>query len=200
MSVHALLSKIQKELKAPKNQTNKFGGYKYRSCEDILEGVKPLLGEGHLTLSDKIEMIGDRFYVVALATLSLGDDKIHATGYAREAEDKKGMDSSQITGAASSYARKYALNGLFCIDDTKDADSNEHQQMKQSQSKQASQIKMLSDDEVNMLNDGIDKAQTMDDLKLAWSNVNAARKRMSDEQFAMYEKAKDMKKEALNVK
>jgi hypothetical protein len=114
-------------LKAPKNQFNQFGKYKYRNCEDILEAVKPLLGEGTLTLSDHVVQIGDRYYVKATATLkdSYGKEE-SVTAYARESEDKKGMDDAQITGAASSYARKYALNGLFCIDDTKDADSKDN--------------------------------------------------------------------------
>lgn len=119
------LAKIQKELKAPKAQKNSFGKYNYRSCEDILEAVKPLLGECTLTISDKIELIGDRYYVKATATLYGKDvkDTVSADGYARESLEKKGMDSAQITGAASSYARKYALNGLFSIDDTKDSDA-----------------------------------------------------------------------------
>lgn len=118
------LSRIQKELKAPKGQFNKFGNYKYRSCEDILEAVKPLLGDCCLTISDDIILIGDRFYVKATAKLALSnEDYIENSALAREALDKKGMDESQITGASSSYARKYALNGLFAIDDTKDADA-----------------------------------------------------------------------------
>lgn len=124
------LKSIQAELKAPKGQTNRFGGYKYRSCEDILEAVKPLLNKYNcvLTISDDIVNIGTRFYVKATATLGEvdGDGTITNTAYAREEETKKGMDGSQLTGTASSYARKYALNGLFCIDDTKDADTEEH--------------------------------------------------------------------------
>ena len=122
------LSRIQKELKAPKNQFNKFGNYNYRSCEDILEAVKPLLGECALTTSDKIIEIGQRIYVESTARLSLSkDDFFENSASAREPENKKGMDEAQITGATSSYARKYALNGLFCIDDNKDADAtNKH--------------------------------------------------------------------------
>lgn len=121
------LAGIQQRLKAPKGQMNKFGGYKYRSCEDILEAVKPLLGDCVLTISDDIREIGGRVYVEATARLTDGSDVVEVKALAREAEVKKGMDDSQITGAASSYARKYALNGLFCIDDTKDADStNDH--------------------------------------------------------------------------
>jgi hypothetical protein len=122
-----LLNKIQQGLKAPKGQTNTFGGYKYRSCEDIMEAVKPLLGKGTLVVSDEIVMLGDRFYVKATAALTCGDETVSATAYAREPLTKKGMDEAQITGATSSYARKYALNGLFAIDDTKDADvTNKH--------------------------------------------------------------------------
>jgi len=133
-----ILSRIQTELNAPKNQKNNFGNYNYRSCEDILEGLKPLLKETDTSviLSDDIKMIGDRIYVVATAklikdvstngnpdTLTLGE----ATAFAREPLQQKGMNEAQITGSASSYARKYALNGLFAIDDNKDADTDEHQ-------------------------------------------------------------------------
>ena len=122
-----VLSKIQKEMKAPKSQFNAFGKYKYRSCEDILEAVKPFLNGTVLYISDEMVLIGDRYYIKATATLRNGDDAVSVTTYAREEAEKKGMDSSQITGAASSYARKYALNGLFLIDDTKDSDAtNEH--------------------------------------------------------------------------
>ena len=127
MGIYEKLMMIQGELKAPKGQYNKFGGYKYRSCEDILEAVKPLLVKYNaaLTVSDNIELIGTRYYIKATARLAdtKNGDTIENTAYAREAEIKKGMDDSQITGTASSYARKYALNGLFCIDDTKDADT-----------------------------------------------------------------------------
>ena len=116
------LSKIQQELKAPKNQYNSFGKYKYRNCEDILEAVKPLLGDSILTISDEVVNIGDRYYIKATATFKNSEEEIKTTAFAREPLDRKGMDDSQITGATSSYARKYALNGLFCIDDTKDVD------------------------------------------------------------------------------
>lgn len=119
------LRKIQQELKVPKSQKNKFGNYSYRSQEDILEAVKPLLKKFDcaLLLSDEVVQLGDRFYVKATAKLfNSQGKKIEVSGFARESLDRKGMDSSMITGSASSYARKYALNGLFCIDDTKDAD------------------------------------------------------------------------------
>ena len=121
------LATIQQKLKAPKGQVNTFGKYKYRSCEDILEAVKPLLGDLVLTISDDIVEVGGRVYVKATVSIYSGSGTLSTTAFARESETKKGMDDSQITGSASSYARKYALNGLFCIDDTKDADAtNEH--------------------------------------------------------------------------
>lgn len=120
------LLKIQQTLKAPKNQRNNFGGFNYRSCEDILEAVKPLLDGAILTLNDEIVLLGNRFYVKATATFIDGDFQTSTTAFAREPDTKKGMDEPQITGTASSYARKYALNGLFLIDDQKDADTNEY--------------------------------------------------------------------------
>ena len=116
---------IQHKLKAPKGQYNSFGKYNYRSCEDILEGVKPLLKEHNLALliDDEIVQIGERYYVKATAKITDGREIVSATAYAREPDTKKGMDENQITGATSSYARKYALNALLCIDDTKDADT-----------------------------------------------------------------------------
>jgi ERF superfamily. len=122
------LTKIQNELKAPKGQHNKFGNYDYRSAEDILEALKPLLAKhnAQLTLTDKPVMVGEWHYIEATARLVVDGNEIANTASARESAVKKGMDDSQITGTASSYARKYALNGLFLIDDTKDADTNEY--------------------------------------------------------------------------
>lgn len=149
MTLTQKLNNIQVELKAPKGQYNSFGNYKYRSCEDILEALKPLMQKYKtvLLLKDEIVQIGDRYYVKAIATLC--DTEEHATievsALARESLDKKGMDDSQITGATSSYARKYALNGLFLIDDTKDADTMDNtnkkveQQVKKAQTKKAEQ-------------------------------------------------------------
>lgn len=135
------LLEIQTELKAPKGQYNSFGKFNYRSCEDILEAVKPLLKKHNctLTVSDELVNIGDRYYVKASATIMEIDsaDSITNTAYAREAESKSGMDASQITGTASSYARKYALNGLFLIDDTKDADTDDF--VKQTSEKKATE-------------------------------------------------------------
>lgn len=143
-----ILNKIQKELKAPKNQRNTFGNYNYRSCEDILEAVKPLLGTATLIISDEMVVIGERYYIKAIATLTDGDKSISATAYAREPQVKKGMDEAQITGATSSYARKYALNGLFLIDDTKDADTMDN-----------------SKNEIEDLKKEADKIKTIDELK-----------------------------------
>ena len=138
----SVLNKIQCELKAPKGQVNKFGGYSYRSCEDILEALKTLLEkhEATVTISDEIVNIGNRFYVKATATFRTKDGETSVTAYARETETKKGMDEAQITGAASSYARKYALNGLFAIDDTKDPDAtNTHDKDEPKQGGQGNQ-------------------------------------------------------------
>ena len=130
MNIYEKLLNIQTELKAPKGQYNSFGKYKYRSCEDILEAVKPICAKNKATLilSDRLENIGDRYYIKATATLIdvESGENLENTAYAREEAEKKGMDGSQITGTASSYARKYALNGLFNIDDTKDADTDEY--------------------------------------------------------------------------
>lgn len=118
------LNQVQVRAKCPKNQFNSYGGYSYRSCEDILEGIKPLLKELNLSvkLTDEMVQVGDRFYLKAVAVLTDGEQEQISTGFAREPETKKGMDPSQITGAASSYARKYALQGLLALDDNKDAD------------------------------------------------------------------------------
>lgn len=135
------LIEIQKKLKAPKGQYNSFGKYKYRSAEDILEAVKPLCHEKNctLTLSDEMVNIGERYYIKATAKITNGTEDVVVSAYAREDETKKGMDGSQITGTASSYARKYALNGLFCIDDTKDADTDEYKRQSTGNSKKESQ-------------------------------------------------------------
>ena len=161
MNIYEKLSNIQNELKAPKGQFNKFGGYKYRSCEDILEAVKPICKKygAVLVLSDTLVNIGERYYIQATARLTdMSNNKesedtcISNTAYAREEESKKGMDGSQITGTASSYARKYALNGLFNIDDTKDADTDEY-------TKQTQEIedKKISKKQADALTDSIKK-------------------------------------------
>ena len=138
------LNKIQQKLKAPKKQKNTFGNYDYRSCEDILEAVKPLLNGATLTISDEMVLVGERYYVRATATLTCEKHEKSVTAYAREAIAKKGMDEAQITGATSSYARKYALNGLFCIDDTEGPDkTNTGKATEFITSKQVKQIKDL---------------------------------------------------------
>jgi hypothetical protein len=129
MSLIESLIKIQQQLTAPKNLWNKFGKYNYRSTESILQAVKPLLLAERvaLVLSDEIRLVGDQYYIYSVATLYASDgEQMSVSAYAREAREKKGMDDAQITGATSSYARKYALNGLFCIDDTKDVDADEY--------------------------------------------------------------------------
>ena len=137
MNIFEKVLAIQQELKAPKGQYNSFGKYKYRSCEDILEAVKPICARygALLTVSDELVYMGDRYYIKATATIidieETINNMIENTAFAREEETKKGMDGSQITGTASSYARKYALNGLFCIDDTKDADTDEYKKQEE---------------------------------------------------------------------
>ena len=154
------LISIQSELKAPKSQFNKFGGYKYRKAEDILEAVKPLLAKQKctLTITDDVVLIGNRIYVKATATIKNEKGECETTtGWAREEETKKGMDGSQITGASSSYARKYALNGLFAIDDNADSDTandGQHQaaqQQAQTQAQQTASQQFNSND----LNEGL---------------------------------------------
>jgi len=125
MSIHKELARIQKDLKAPKSQYNKHGKFYFRNCEDILEGVKAHLNGLTLIVRDEIVMVGDRVYVKATATLSDGENEISSSAFAREAEEQKGMQSAQLSGSTSSYARKYALNGLLLIDDSKDADSQD---------------------------------------------------------------------------
>ena len=153
------LISIQSELKAPKSQYNKFGGYKYRKAEDILEAVKPLLAKQKCTLiiTDDVVLIGNRIYVKATATIKNEKGECETTtGWAREEETKKGMDGSQITGASSSYARKYALNGLFAIDDNADSDTtNDGQQQTQQQAQTHAQQPATPQYHTNDLNEGL---------------------------------------------
>lgn len=172
------LNTIQSLLKAPKEQYNKFGNYKYRNCEDILEAVKPLLFSQSctLTISDEIVMIGTRYYVRATATIKNANGETETTtAYAREDESKKGMDASQITGSTSSYARKYALNGLFCIDDTKDSDSlnNECQsnnQLKKDNRKLLPKDKFNNEDLMKWIYKELEKAKS-ENKRLSLSNL-----------------------------
>ena len=157
MNIYEKLNKIQTELKAPKGQYNSFGKYKYRSCEDILEAIKPFLTETKtvLTINDEIVFIGNRFYVKATAILTDCENEnsfIQNTAFAREDDSKKGMDGSQITGASSSYARKYALNGLFAIDDTKDADTDENAKQ-QRNSTRTQEPERITKEDVQLMRD-----------------------------------------------
>ena len=147
--IHEKLITVQKNLVAPKSNYNNFGKYKYRSAEDILEAVKPLNAENGLllTISDEPLLIGDWHYIKATASITDGKDTHEVTAYARESQTKKGMDDSQITGTASSYARKYALNGLYLIDDTKDADTDEYR----NQGNKAPAVKSASQAEIGNL-------------------------------------------------
>ena len=172
---------IQQGLKAPKNQRNTFGNYNYRSAEDILEAVKPLLSEQGctLTISDEMVEIGGRVYVRATATLTSEKESVQTTAFAREEETKKGMDAAQITGSASSYARKYALNGLFCIDDTKDPDStnqhgkdNDTPKQKNPAQKYASEPPRLTWTE-EAVTSAIASAKTVTELTTAWNNSDS---------------------------
>ena len=164
------LIKIQSELKAPKNQFNNFGKYKYRSAEDILEAAKPLLAKNNciMTISDSIQEVAGRFYVQATATITNEDGQsVSVQAYAREDDKRSGMDASQITGACSSYARKYALNGLFLIDDTKDADTDEHQKQTTAKPKKAAKKEEKDEMKEAILAD-IKKMQTREDLTKIW--------------------------------
>lgn len=179
MNIYEKLAVIQSKLKAPKGQYNKFGNYNYRSCEDILEAVKPLLAETKtvLSITDQMEIVGNRVYVRAEAHLRDCEDvsssgELVTVSYAREEESKKGMDSSQVTGAASSYARKYALNGLFCIDDNKDSDSTNTGEKGKTSGKKAEPAKeteMISSENIMSIKNIIDKypeSKLMDQIKV----------------------------------
>lgn len=169
----AELVRIQTAIKAPKNQYNKFGGYNYRSCEDIMEAVKPLLLETGCTLvvSDEVVLVGERYYVKATATLTApGGEQWCNTAYAREAADKKGMDAAQVTGAASSYARKYALSGLLCLDDNKDADVTNTNAEPPKQPKPAAQTQKPPVT-IETIKGWIAKATTMSNLEAIFKNT-----------------------------
>jgi len=146
------LHHIQQNLKAPKNKTNNFGNYKYRNLEGILEGIKPLLKETGCTvvIKDSLKLLGDRLFIKATVYLSDGNGTIESIAYAEHARDKKGMDKSQITGSTSSYARKYACNGLFAIDDTEDADSMDNRVEKHHNGKDVIPGKVTQDQSIKM--------------------------------------------------
>lgn len=160
---------VQSELKAPKSQFNKFGNYSYRNCEDILEALKPLLAKNSLfiRINDEVEMVGDRFYVKATAIISDGDKGISSSAYAREDLQRKGMDASQLTGATSSYARKYALNALLAIDDTKDSDAtNTHGKESAQRKTQQNQVNQKAVDYFSSKASLVSDIKELDDLKL----------------------------------
>lgn len=179
MSVLEKLGAIQCELKAPKGQYNSFGKYKYRSCEDILEAVKPLLIKHKcaLTVTDDLRLIGERYYVCAEATLYDAEERetVTNTAFAREDEQKKGMDGSQITGTASSYARKYALNGLLLCDDTKDADTDAYHEQTHADKKPPEDPKVAA---------AVAKANEVKKLLVKISGDKATAKQLWDEQYA----------------
>lgn len=190
------LAEIQAKLKAPKGQFNSFGKYHYRSAEDILEAVKKVVNPMgfSITLTDRVQEIGGRIYVEAMATLFNGELEYSATGYAREEETKKGMDGSQITGAASSYARKYALNGLFAIDDTKDSDAtNDHgksQESKVSQAKGAIPAPSQFDIEFKELIADVKGVIAIGELKGIWEKLtNEAKANKEIQQLFNHRKA-----------
>lgn len=157
MNLKEKLAQIQVDIKAPKNLHNSFGNYNYRNAESIYEAVKPYLKKHNVTLliTDDVVAVGESHYVKATATLYDGesDDTISVSALAREAADKKGMDASQITGATSSYARKYALNGMFLLDDTKDSDTDEYKKESDARSKRQTKEPTITDNEVQKLKD-----------------------------------------------
>ena len=182
MNLNDRLRAVQSALKAPKGQENKFGGYRYRSCEDILEAVKPLLAENGLALiiSDEMAMVGERYYVKATATITDGENSISVTAYAREPESRKGMDEAQVTGSSSSYARKYALNGLFCIDDTKDPDAtNDHGKAKAEESYGHDYTKLAE----LCARSAAATGMSVDEAKQAFVSTYGNPKRMNDAKF-----------------
>ena len=179
------LIKIQSELKAPKNLYNKFGGYAYRSAESILEAVKPLCAANNctLTLTDSIELVGSRYYIKATARLTNENGEIHeVSAFAREEDNKKGMDAAQITGSASSYARKYALNGLFCIDDVRDPDTMDNSDKPENKTeskpkpKRAENRPIPAGDDLNTRIKeaiyAIEKANTTVELNAVWKGLD----------------------------
>jgi hypothetical protein len=170
------LADIQAKLKAPKGQFNSFGKYHYRSAEDILEAVKKVVNPMgfSIVLTDQVKEVGGRIYVEAIASLFNGELEYNSTGFAREEETKKGMDGSQITGAASSYARKYALNGLFAIDDTKDSDAtNDHGKSQESkpQAKALATAPSQFDNEFKELIAYVKRVIAIDELKVVWEKL-----------------------------
>lgn len=182
MTVFEKLADVQQSLIAPKNQFNKFGGYNYRSCEDILEGLKPCLKKVKATirLSDEIIMVGERIYVMATATFTDAEsgESINNTAFAREEDSAKGMSAAQCTGSSSSYARKYALNGLFCIDDVKDADTRDNRE----ESKKKTDSAKASADHMKRISDQCESTGTNPSVILAHLGIEKMSD-MTEEQY-----------------
>lgn len=201
-----VLNEIVKNIEVPKGQYNKFGGYYYRSCEDIYNAVKKLLPDGAgLTLGDEIILIGERYYIKATASLYYKNECITNVAYAREEESKKGMDGSQVTGAASSYARKYALNGLFLIDDVKDSDAtNDHgndkpksEPQKQKQERPPESEVIMDAGEWQKLVQELKDSITIGDLQATFKKVQSLAGSMSKAQLNLLIKEKDKTKTAI---
>jgi len=205
--VHDVLHHIQIHLKAPKTNLNKFGNYHYRSCEDIVEGVKLVMPAGAtLRLEDDIIFIEGRFYIKATATLAFKNGELKNSAYAREPDEKKGSDVSQVTGATSSYARKYALNGMFMIDDTKDADATNKHGMTEKDGQAAAALG-------GAIRDGLDEETVksmyeqalkdiagcgnQDALKAVWTKIAKGKKVFTEAQWNDIEQAKDEAKTTL---
>ena len=204
-TVYDVLHHIQQNIKAPKSNHNKFGNYYYRSCEDIVEGAKQIMPAGAtLRLEDDIIFIEGRFYIKATARLEYSGKEVTNVSYAREPDEKKGSDVSQVTGATLSYARKYALNGLFMIDDTKDADAtNQHGKSEQdikTEKALGGSIRDGIDDEtrLQMYNQALKDiagADSLDKLKTVWAKINKGLKVFTPEQVADLEQAKEQAKQ-----
>lgn len=202
LSIHDKLVKIQSELRVPKNNYNKFSNFYYRSAEDIQEALKPLLAENGLTLllSDEVVLVGSRYYIKATASLTDGKETVATEAYAREEEVKKGMDGSQISGSSSSYSRKYALNGMFLIDDTKDADTRDNKEEVKDEQKES--IKKISKgDEVlaSRLRIKIKNVILKEDLEKLKPEITEAGKVLTKEQFESVINEAKKKKESLKA-
>lgn len=199
LSIHDKLVKIQSELRVPKNNYNKFSNFYYRSAEDIQEALKPLLAENGLTLllSDEVILIGSRYYIKATASLTDGKETVATEAYAREEEVKKGMDGSQISGSSSSYSRKYALNGMFLIDDTKDADTRDN---KEEEVDQKESLKKIGDDILaSRLRIKIKNVVLTEDLEKLKPEIAEAGKVLTREQFESVINEAKKKKESLKA-
>jgi hypothetical protein len=197
LSIHDKLVKIQSELRVPKNNYNKFSNFYYRSAEDVQEALKPLLAENGLTLllSDEVVLIGARYYIKATASLTDGKETVATEAYAREEEVKKGMDGSQISGSSSSYSRKYALNGMFLIDDTKDADTRDN---KEEVKEEKTILGKIGDDVLaSRLRIKIKNVILKEDLEKLKPEITEAGKVLTKEQFVSVIDEAKKKKESL---